>query len=204
MSPQRSWNGLRACMAALALLASSSAATYASPSRHNGVNDRPFLHLMGSVEGPSGYNQITNAPRLRPEKPLVQMTIREVLAFQRQVRASGAASSAMGRYQFNYQTLGYITETLGIDPDLRFDRITQDALARFEMRRCGFYEPVASDARVANCLAAVWAALPRVSGPNAGRSRYHGLAGNRAQVSRAEFLRALGQRFPDTRSAERH
>ena len=168
---------------------------------HNGVRDRPFLDLMGKVEGPNGYDEITRATRLRPERPLTQLTIREVLDFQRQVRASGASSSAMGRYQFIYQTLDYMVTSLEIDPDLRFDPITQDALARIEMRRCGFYEPVISDARLANCLAAIWAALPLVSGPNAGRSRFHGIAGNRALVSKSEFLSALRKRFPDSAQA---
>lgn len=168
---------------------------------HNGVLDRPFLELMGAVEGPNGYNQITLATRMRPELPITQMTIRQVIEFQRAVRLSGASSSAMGRYQFTYQTLKGMVETLGIDDQLPFDAITQDALARLEMRRCGFYEPIIQDTKVANCLAAVWAALPLVTGANAGRSRYHGLAGNKSLVTKAEFLDALRKRFPDQRSA---
>lgn len=167
----------------------------------NGVNDRPFLVMMGSVEGPDGYDTVTRATRLQPAKPLTQMTIREVLDFQRQVRASGASSSAMGRYQFIRQTLAYMVETHGIDDTLLFDQITQDSLARIEMRRCQFYEPVVVDWRVANCLAQVWAALPVVNGRNAGRSHYHGTAGNRALVTREAFLGSLRARFADSRMA---
>lgn len=179
----------------------SAEATKNPMSSHNGVVDGPFLKLMGAVEGPNGYDEITRSTRLRPDRPLTEMTIGQVIAFQRRVRASGAASSAMGRYQFTYRTLSYLVSRLGIDENLPFDAITQDALARIEMRRCGFYEPITDDKRLANCLAAVWAALPLVSGPNAGRSRFHGVAGNRALVTKEEFLTALRQRFPDTRSA---
>ncbi len=185
-----------------ALATAAGAAEAAGVATHNGVNDRPFLELMGRVEGPEGYNQITMSTRLRPNRPLVQLTIREVLAFQRQVRASGANSSAMGRYQFNYQTLKHMVDVHGIDPDLRFDSITQDALARIEMRRCGFYAPIASDRQVADCLAAIWAALPLTTGPNAGRSRYQGVNGNRALVSTEAVLRSMRARFSDTRMAQ--
>lgn len=170
---------------------------------HNGVNDRPFLMMMGDVEGAAGYDAITGATRLRPDKPLTRMSIREVLDFQRQVRASGAASSAMGRYQFIYGTLSSLVETHGIDDTLPFDRITQDSLARLEMRRCQFYEPVVADWRVANCLAQIWAALPVVRGRNAGRSHYHGIAGNRSLVSTETFLSSLRARFVDVGFASR-
>lgn len=173
----------------------------ANPGSHNGVSDGLFLALMARVEGPNGYDEITRTTSLRPPQPLSQLTISEVLQFQRKVRASGAASSAMGRYQFTYRTLSHMVDSLEIDPALRFDNITQDALARIEMRRCGFYEPIASDTQVANCLAAIWAALPVVSGPNAGLSRYHGIAGNRALVGKAEFLASLRKRFPDSEIA---
>lgn len=164
---------------------------------HNGVNDRPFLEMMGRVEGPGGFNDVTRATSLRPERPLVSLTIAEVLAFQRRVRASGAASSAVGRFQFIYPTLSDMVESLDIDTELPFDAFTQTALARMQMARCGFYEPIASETAVANCLARIWAALPVVSGARAGRSHYDGVAGNRALVSRSEFLDALRQRFPD-------
>lgn len=162
---------------------------------HNGVLDGPFLRLLGQIEGPEGYVTVTRSTRLTPPRPLTQMTISEVLAFQRKIRASGASSSALGRYQFVYKTLDYVVKNKEIDPELPFDRYTQDALARLEMRRCGFYDPIVSDLRVANCLAAVWAALPLVSGPRAGQSRYKGVAGNRALIDKDEFMATMRLRF---------
>lgn len=171
------------------------------PEMHNGVVDGPFLRLLGRVEGPEGYTTITRATRMRPPAPLTNMTIAEVMDFQKKIRASGAKSSAMGRYQFIYKTLRHYVDSEEIDPSLPFDRYTQDTLARLEMRRCGFYDHVVSDIRVANCLAAVWAALPLVSGPKAGKSKYQGLAGNKALVSRNEVLATMRLRFEPIRVA---
>lgn len=162
---------------------------------HNGVLDGPFLRLLGAIEGPDGYVTVTRSTRLKPSRPITQMTISEALEFQRKIRASGASSSALGRYQFVYKTLSYVVTNKEIDPDLPFDRYTQDALARLEMRRCGFYDQIVSDLRVADCLAAVWAALPMVTGPRAGQSRYQGLAGNRALIDKDEFMATLRLRF---------
>lgn len=166
-----------------------------TPMSHNGVNDGPFLELMGRVEGPAGFNQVTLATRLQPPRPIVEMTIAEVLAFQRRIRASGAQSSAVGRFQFIYATLNDMIRSRGIDTRLPFDAITQTALARMQMEACGFYEPISVDTQVANCLARVWAALPVVTGPRAGRSHYHGTAGNRALVSPEAVMDVLARRF---------
>lgn len=166
-----------------------------TPMSHNGVNDGPFLELMGRVEGPEGFSQVTLATRIQPPRPIVEMTIAEVLEFQRRIRASGARSSAVGRFQFIHVTLNDMIRSRGIDTRLPFDAVTQTALARMQMQACGFYEPIAVDTQVANCLARVWAALPVVSGPRAGRSHYHGTAGNRALVSPEAVMDALARRF---------
>lgn len=170
----------------------------AGQASYNGINDRPFLQAMGSVEGHLGYDTITLATDLRPARPITRMSIAEVLEFQRRIRASGARSSALGRYQFIYTTLSYVVERNNIDTSLPFDRFTQDALARMEMERSGFYDRTAAEHDVANCLSAVWAALPLVSGPRRGQSRFAGVAGNRALISVEDFLATLSARFPDT------
>jgi hypothetical protein len=159
------------------------------------VQDMPLLELIGTVEGPDGYDDITQSTSLRPPIPITRMTLREVMKFQDLIVSSGSNSSAMGRYQFIRSTLAGLVDDLGLDEDVLFDRRTQDYLARRELIRCGFYERSRPDTRVANCLARTWAALPVVSGPNVGMSHYDGKAGNQARASVSEFMDVVSLRF---------
>lgn len=166
------------------------------------IQDRPALELIGEIEGPDGYDDITLSASIQPPKPITQMTIGEVLAFQDRIVAAGSNSSAIGRYQFIRKTLKAMVKDLGIDQDVLFDRRTQDYLARRKLHRCGFYERNLSDTRVANCLARTWAALPVVSGPRRGRSHYDGQSGNSAKTTVSEVMKVVSVRFkPSSRKA---
>ncbi|MFX4300117.1 hypothetical protein [Pseudosulfitobacter pseudonitzschiae] len=72
--------------------------------------DRPFMELVGFIEAPDGYNDITGFTNRRPVKDITDMTIDEVLDFQRMLRQNGTQSSAIGRFQFVYKTLDYTTK----------------------------------------------------------------------------------------------
>ncbi len=159
------------------------------------VNDRPILDLLGDIEGPDGYGDITGHANIAPDRPITEMTIEEVLQYQKQVIQSGAASSAMGRYQFIRKTLAAMVERHGLDGDQPFDARTQDFLARRMLAGCGFYSPEVSETAIGNCLARTWAALPMISGKKAGRSYYHGQAGNAAKTTSGEVLKVLERRF---------
>ena len=160
------------------------------------VNDAHFLELLGEVEGPGGYDTVTYHTSIDPPKPLTRMTIDEVIAFQRKVRASGSRSSAVGRFQFIMSTLIELVDEMDIDRNRRFTPDVQDMLARTLMDRCDFYDVEQEDsAEVADCLARFWAALPVATGENAGRSRYQGYEGNRSLVSKRTVLAVLDQRF---------
>jgi hypothetical protein len=161
--------------------------------------DRPFLELLGFIEGPDGYNEITGFATSSPIKPVTSMTINEVLDYQRQLRQQGAKSSAVGRYQFVYKTLMYLTDVHGIDRNRRFDASMQDHLTRIEMERCGFYDPDTSVPELGNCLAHVWAALPLLTGPNRGKSRYRGTGINFVQTSPMIIEAVLRNRFVEYR-----
>lgn len=154
------------------------------------ILDRPFLELLGFLEGPDGYDDLTGFTNRRPVKPVSQMTINEVLSFQRMLRQNGTKSSAMGRYQFVYKTLEYLTRIHDIDRNLLFNKDMQDHLTRIEMRRCGFYDPEISIRKLGNCLARVWAALPLLSGPHRGESRYRKTGINLAQTT-PEVIEAI-------------
>lgn len=152
--------------------------------------DRPFLELLGYLEGPKGYNDITGFTDLRPVRPVSQMTIREVLDFQMLLRQKGAKSSAMGRYQFIYKTLDYLVKLHDMDTNQLFDKRMQDHLARLEMARCGFYDRTLDVREVGDCLAHTWAALPLLTGKNRGKSRYVETGINSARTS-PEVMEAI-------------
>lgn len=161
------------------------------------VDDRQILKLIGTFEGPDGYDTVYYGSRLRPPKPVTEMTVEEVQAWQDRSVDAGSRSSAVGVYQFVRKTLRGTAAKAGITRDTKFDRFTQDRLARFELRRCGFYKHTVPDEEIANCLAGVWAALPLVSGPNRGKSRYQGYAGNKSLTSVKSLMDTVQGRFRD-------
>ena len=80
-------------------------------------------------------------------------------------------STAAGRYQIIYKTLRRLVDSYGIDQDLLFDAAMQDNhLGQLLIEECG--HGTRPPAAFADCLAQTWAALPRVTGPNAGRSAH--------------------------------
>ena len=96
----------------------------------------------------------------------------------------------MGAYQIIHETLSIITKKYNIPHSAKFDKDMQDHLARLLIAQC-------SDARqkgnvvFGNCLAGIWAALPMLSGPNSGQSKYKDIAGNKARTTPAAFLSVL-------------
>ena len=160
-----------------------------------GANDVAFLNLMGDLEGPRGFGTVSDFVPLLPESALTDMTLHDVLAYQRRIRALGTISSAVGRYQFIYPTLLRLVSDQGISETLIFDEEVQTYLARYLMHDCGFYDRHTDLLTLGNCLAGVWAALPLVSGPMRGQSAYAGDGINRAFATPEVVLNVLEQRF---------
>lgn len=188
---------LLALVAATSLFAQPATALADAPSREVGfsANDVDFLNLMGDLEAPGGFGQVFNGVPLLPPERLEEMTIGEVLAYQRQIRALGTVSSAVGRYQFIHNTLQRLVSDLGISDDLIFDGEVQTFLARALMSDCGFYEPAQDSLVLADCLAGVWAALPVATGPRRGQSAYADDGLNRALVDPERVVSVLDSRF---------
>lgn len=159
------------------------------------ANDVGFLNLMGNLEGPLGFGTISGFAPALPDRPLTEMTLAEVLEYQREIRAMGTISSAVGRYQFIYLTLRDLVETHGISDSLIFDAEVQTYLARFLMHQCGFFDRATPNVQLANCLAGVWAALPLVGGPGRGQSAYAADGVNKALTTPAIVLDILDRRF---------
>ena len=161
----------------------------------------PLLDIIAEVEQEKatdkiyrGYDSISREipTTLRPSKPITQMTIGELLDYQERIDEV-SNSEAMGRYQFVEDTLrGFnnqdpgagkekpIYEKAGLTKADLFSPQNQDkiAIARFKFRGMDkFLNNEISIVRFANNLSQEWAALPLVSGPNAGKS-YHAGTGN--------------------------
>ena len=163
--------------------------------------DRPFLELVGAIEAPRGYDAITGYAPFRPDRPITQMTISEVMAWQDRIRAAGAEATAVGRFQFLRDTLEFLTRSYEVPQDTVLDRRTQDYLARVLLHRCGFYDPDRPVPALGDCLAGTWAALPLLTGERRGRSRHAGVANNHARTTPEVVEAVLSFRFaPDALS----
>lgn len=179
----------------LTLLAAASLAHETAPAKRVvHLDDVPILGLIGKLEGPAGYDDFYNASPVRPPSPISDMTIGQVLEFQDRAVAAGSRSSAAGRFQFIRGTLRDLVAKGLVTEHARFDARTQNYLARIMLARCGFYDPARGAVEIGNCLSGVWAALPVMSGRNAGRSYYSGVAGNRALTTTAIVARAIESR----------
>lgn len=122
------------------------------------------------------------------------MTIEQVLQWQREFVAGGQPSNAVGKYQFIRPTLEGLVNELGVGRDGLFDEALQDRLAIHLLERRGVREYVRGHItreQFAHNLSMEWAALPRVIGRNPGASYYDGDGLNKAQVSIDVVLAAI-------------
>ena len=85
----------------------------------------------GGAFGTSGYDAIYSGAKLKPSKPISQMTLGEVKAYQQQLIKAGSASTAVGRYQFikNKGAFSKMAAQAGLKDSDIFDGAAQDRLA---------------------------------------------------------------------------
>jgi muramidase (phage lysozyme) len=155
---------------------------------------RALLSLIGRAEAPQGYRQIFGGipSSLYPPAAITEMKVRDVIAWQSSIR-SQVRSTAAGRYQMIRDTLREIATQTG-NLDRLFNAETQDALAFALLERRGWARYVAGQmswTTFANNLAKEWAALPVVTGEQAGRSHYAGDGLNKALVTVLDVRAAL-------------
>ena len=144
------------------------------------------LKLIGRIEAPKGFDQVSDFTVIAPPRPVTQMTVDEVLAFQAQNIAAGAEASAIGGYQIKRSTLEGLKASMGLNGSEVFDEAMQSRMAVALMEGRGLSDWRAgkiTDEDFANNLAQEWAALPVVTGPRAGQSYYGGDGLNNAQVA---------------------
>jgi muramidase (phage lysozyme) len=135
------------------------------------------------------------------EAPFTDMTIEEVLDFQKQMINSGMESSAVGKYQFINKTLKDIVEKNPKDfpLDAKFNETMQDRAAGLLLHRRGasdFVDGKIDTEKFGLNLAKEWASLPVLSdvkGKKRGQSYYAGDGLNTARYKPEEVEAMLQQ-----------
>jgi len=163
----------------------------------NGVNLVVLYDLIKRSEGTARkgdpYNCVIGYGKWWPKKgynkPLTQMTIREVKALGREMVRLGAPSSAVGAYQIlTTKTLPELQERYRITDDQLFTAKLQDRLCAALLERRGFSKwragAISTKSYITN-LSKEWASLPGLNG----ESYYKQHVG----VTLNELVAALGQ-----------
>lgn len=137
----------------------------------------------------AGHYDVRNGGTRDPR--ILNMTVAEILQYQRTAPWPGGESSAIGRYQYVRDTLEWMTGLMGINRNTQlFDEEFQDQLATYDMRRRCRLDQWLSGAidsdQFAENLAQVWSSIPLSSGLSA----HHGIGSNRAGTS---FSNAVAQ-----------
>lgn len=159
------------------------------------MNTDALLDFIASHESRGDFNVVWAGIKKtdRPKKPLVTMTIGEVLAWQDSIDAK-YRSEAAGAYQILEDTLRGLWKESGLYLSSLFDEAGQKTLAVALLKRRGlvrYLEGKISTETFANNLAHEWASLPLVSGKGKGRSAYAGDGLNQALTNIAPFLAAV-------------
>lgn len=149
-----------------------------------------LLDIIGQGESGGNYNALVygkagaNVPK---SADLTNMTIAEVMQYQKGMIASGHASTAVGKYQFIADTLREQVAKAGLDPNTtKFDQKTQDLLAMQLITQAGYGKK--DPATVMRNLAGIWASLPADA---SGRGRYDNFNGNKATIDPAAVQAAI-------------
>lgn len=146
-----------------------------------------LLELIGRIEARGDYNMLVGG---RPHPGLTNMTVAEVLEFQRSMRSRGHESTAVGKYQIIIKTLQGLINNGAANPNEKFSPATQDRLAIALLNGRGyqnFLQGKMSVDKFADNLAREFASFPLQSGKGA----YDGVGSNRALVDRGVVISTL-------------
>ncbi|HKX24165.1 MAG TPA: hypothetical protein VJM46_02925 [Candidatus Saccharimonadales bacterium] len=156
---------------------------------------KPLLDTIAKGESNGNYNAYFGGAG-NAEVRFTDMTVADVMKWQQEYIQKGAASNAVGRYQFMGTTLAGLVKQLRISPQAQFDEALQDRLAIALIERRGslkFAQGNISREEFAANLAMEWAALPRMTGEDPHQSYYAGDGLNHARVTSDEVLNAIAK-----------
>ncbi len=154
---------------------------------------RHLRDLIAHAEaGPMGYDAVQHGAKIGPPRPPTALTVQDVFAW---IDATPGQPHAIGRYQVIPATLRRLVAVLDIAPSERFSPELQDLMADQLLQEAGldaFLTGELPRRSFQNNLAKIWAGLPTSNG----KSHYHGYAGNKATLTRAEFDLHFSRIFP--------
>lgn len=165
------------------------AARMGEPILGKNVYNSQVLELIGKGESGGDYNRVYGkAVRI----DLQNMSLNDVVAWQKQYTTNGSPSSAAGKYQIIRKTLEGAMAEMGLKGDEKFDNKMQDRIAMHLLNKRGYSAFMGgrmSDAEFANSIAKEWASL---KGAN-GRGAYDGDGLNAGKISASQTLGAALQ-----------
>ena len=153
----------------------------------------PLLTLIAEGESRGNYNAYFGNASNQAIR-FTDMTISEVLEWQRQFVEDGYPSNAVGRYQIIRPTLVGLVEELKLNTSEQFSPALQDRLAISLIERRGsvsFIKRELSTEEFAHNLSKEWAALPQIIGERPADSYYTGDGLNMALVEKKSVLQAI-------------
>ncbi|WEM34326.1 hypothetical protein [Xanthomonas phage X1] len=161
--------------------------------------ERDLLNQIAAGEaGKEGYDSVWSGSRVKPTKPVSQMTFGEVMQWQRDTLneqksrgiPANRRSSAVGRYQFISSTLKAQMAAAGFKEDDLFNTENQDKLALTLMNQGGnldkFKSGRISAEKFQDYIASQWASQKTASGAG----MYNAAGFNHAGHSSLGFLKA--------------
>jgi len=154
--------------------------------------DKKALDFIGKIESGNNYNKLVGG-KVKTNPGLTEMSVADVLNYQRAMLASGHESTALGKYQIIKGTLTGLVKSGAIGINDKFDQSTQDKAAIALMNQRGRTKYQSNKITVdtyADNLSKEWASLPY----NTGRSFYAGTGSNKSLVARSDFTSALKAR----------
>jgi muramidase (phage lysozyme) len=149
-----------------------------------------LLDYIGRIESQGNYNVLVGG---KTKSDLTDMTVAQVLEFQKTMREMGHESTAVGKYQIIQKTLEGLVAQGAVKLEDKFNPSTQDRLAVALMRGRGldrYQSGNLSAAQFADNLAREWASLPLATG----RSAYQGVGSNKSLVSRDDFMKVFADK----------
>lgn len=161
---------------------------------------KPLLTLIGQHESKGDYDAVWGGIRKAdfPRKPLTDMTIGEVLAWQDSIDKK-YSSEAAGKYQILEDTLRGCFADFGLKMSDLFDAAAQDKLALGLLRRRGltrYLEGRISAEAFGQNISHEWASFPcmtrdKLGRVAAGQSYYAGDGLNKSGVKISDVLKVL-------------